>query len=341
MDFSLFYFANDSASGAGDRYRLLIEGAKFADANGLAAVWTPERHFHPFGGLYPNPAVTSAAIATVTERIQIRAGSVVAPLHNPLRIAEEWSMVDNLSGGRAGVSFASGWHTTDFALKPETYPDRREVMLENLEQVRRLWRGETIEVVDGTGGLTQVGVYPPPVRPEMPVWVTSAGGVETFRNAGRHGAGLLTHVLGQDLDSLTVKIKAYRQACDGPGHVVLMVHTYLNDDEAMAKDLVREPLSTYIRSSLQLLLGTRPGGAAAVDPSQLSEQDRDFLVGRSFDRYFQDGGLLGSVDKAARLVERFAEAGVDEVACLIDFGLPTATVLAGLALIKDLSDRSR
>ena len=104
MEFSLFYFANDSSEvDEGGRYQLLIEGARFADANGFAAVWTPERHFHPFGGLYPNPAVTGAAVAAVTSRVAIRAGSVVAPLHHPMRIAEDWSVVDNLSrrpGGR-------------------------------------------------------------------------------------------------------------------------------------------------------------------------------------------------------------------------------------------------
>ena len=87
MDFSLFYFAADAAEReAGNRYRLLLEGAKFADQHGFSAVWTPERHFHAFGGLYPNPAVTSAAVAMVTERIGIRAGSVVLPLHNPIRV---------------------------------------------------------------------------------------------------------------------------------------------------------------------------------------------------------------------------------------------------------------
>src|SRR5262245_34389807 len=83
MDFSLFYFASADVGESSDKYRLLIEGAKFADTRGFAAVWTPERHFYAFGGLYPNPSVTSAAIATVTERIQIRAGSVVLPLHDP------------------------------------------------------------------------------------------------------------------------------------------------------------------------------------------------------------------------------------------------------------------
>jgi natural product biosynthesis luciferase-like monooxygenase protein len=348
MDFSLFYFANDSEAVTKDRYRLLLDGATFADQNGLTAVWTPERHFHPFGGLYPNPAVTSAALATITERIQLRAGSVVAPLHSPLRIAEEWSVVDNLSGGRVGISFASGWHAVDFALRPESYLDRRAIMLEQIDQVRRLWRGERIEVRDGAGSATQVGIFPPPVQPELPVWVTSAGGVETFRNAGRHGAGLLTHLLGQELDDLATKIVAYREAvatrpdADGwPGHVVLMVHTYLNDDEQEAEELVRAPLSEYLGSSLQLLLGARLDGARPIDPDRLTTEDKQFLVARSFDRYFHDGGLLGSTDKAARVVQRLAHIGVDEVACLIDFGLPTDTVLDGLERLKALADRCR
>src|SRR5437667_11324855 len=97
MDFSLLYFASDEGQDVGNRYRLLLEGAKFADQHGFDAVWTPERHFHAFGGLYPNPSVTSAAVAAVTGRIKIRAGSVVLPLQNPIRVAEEWSVVDNLS----------------------------------------------------------------------------------------------------------------------------------------------------------------------------------------------------------------------------------------------------
>jgi non-ribosomal peptide synthetase component F len=76
MAFSLFYFANDEAQAGTDKYKLLLEGAKFADKHGFSAIWTPERHFHAFGGLYPNPSVVSAAIATITERIQIRAGSI-------------------------------------------------------------------------------------------------------------------------------------------------------------------------------------------------------------------------------------------------------------------------
>ncbi|MFF3500490.1 MupA/Atu3671 family FMN-dependent luciferase-like monooxygenase [Streptomyces sp. NPDC003247] len=341
MDVSLFYFANDSTEKEKDRYELLLEGARFADRNGFSAVWTPERHFHPFGGLYPNPSVTAAAVAAVTERVGIRAGSVVAPLHHPLRIAEEWSVVDNLSNGRVGLSFASGWHATDFALCPENYDDRRQILLERVEQVRALWRGEKLSVTDGVGTTRRLGVFPPPVQSELPVWVTSSGSVETFRSAGRLGAGLLTHLLGQDLDDLALKITEYRKAVseqgrDGwTGHVALMVHTYLGEDEDTVREEVRGPLSDYLRSSLGLLLGSQLDGRR-IDASKLGPEDVEFIVGRSFDRYFDGGGLLGTVEKVRGSMARFREIGVDEVACLIDFGLPTPSVLAGLTHLNRL-----
>src|SRR6266571_1241758 len=124
MDFSLFFFADSGAAGGGG-YELLLESARFADTHGFTAVWTPERHFHAFGGLYPNPAVTGAAVAAITEHVQIRAGSVVLPLHHPARVAEAWSIVDNLSHGRVGISFASGWQPNDFVLMPENFKDNK------------------------------------------------------------------------------------------------------------------------------------------------------------------------------------------------------------------------
>jgi alkanesulfonate monooxygenase SsuD/methylene tetrahydromethanopterin reductase-like flavin-dependent oxidoreductase (luciferase family) len=82
-------------------------------------------------------------VAAVTDHIEIRAGSVVLPLHNPLRVAEEWSVVDNLSHGRTAISFASGWHPDDFVLAPEQYKKRKEILLRDIDVVRRLWRGES------------------------------------------------------------------------------------------------------------------------------------------------------------------------------------------------------
>ena len=130
----------------GDKYRLLFEGARYADAHGFSAVWVPERHFHEFGGLSPNPSVLCAALARETHRIQLRAGSVVLPLHHPIRVAEEWAVVDNISGGRVGVAFASGWNPADFALAPQNFGNHRDVMFAGIEQIQDLWRGGSVTV---------------------------------------------------------------------------------------------------------------------------------------------------------------------------------------------------
>ncbi|WP_369215096.1 MupA/Atu3671 family FMN-dependent luciferase-like monooxygenase [Streptomyces flavofungini] len=346
MDFSLFYFADDSTGdGAGGRYELLLEGARFADRHGFRAVWTPERHFHAFGGLYPNPAVVGAALATATDTVEIRAGSVVSPLHHPVRIAEEWSVVDNLSGGRVGVSFASGWHPVDFALAQAPYEERKRVMLDSIGQVRALWRGESLDVVDGAGLTTSVRVFPPPVQRELPVWVTSAGDAATFRAAATARAGVLTHLLHQDITGLAARITEYRRHArethDGwDGHVVLMLHTFLADDREEARQVVREPMHHYLRSSIELITRSFREADPDFDISELDEEDIDFIVERSFDSYFDERGLFGTVSDARVMVERLRDIGVDEIACLIDFGVDNKTVLGALRQVNAVREAS-
>ncbi|WP_328545521.1 MupA/Atu3671 family FMN-dependent luciferase-like monooxygenase [Streptomyces platensis] len=346
MKFGLFYFANDSTEDAdGGRYKILLDGARFADENGFSAIWTPERHFHPFGGLYPNPAVVGAALAAATEHISIRAGSVVAPLHSPLRIAEEWSVVDNLSHGRAEVSFASGWHPVDFCLSQgSSYMSRKETMLETIDTVRTLWRGDPVDVVDGTDNPASVRMFPPPVQKELPTWITSAGETETFRMAGAARAGVLTHLLHQDVDELAEKIAAYRAAAraaheDWDGRVAVMLHTFLGDDRDHVREVVHDPLCDYLKSSFHLIVRSIADVGPDFDVDSLHDDDVDFLVERSFSTYFDERGLFGTVDQAAEMVERLRGIGVDEIACLIDFGIDGKVALDGLRQLDQLRRR--
>ena len=114
----------------------------------------------------------AAALARETNRIQIRAGSVALPLHNPIRVAEEWAVVDNLSKGRVGISFASGWHPNDFVLAPNSFHNRRELTSDGIELVRRLWRGESVSMPGVDGQSVEVKLVPMPMQPELPFWLT-------------------------------------------------------------------------------------------------------------------------------------------------------------------------
>jgi natural product biosynthesis luciferase-like monooxygenase protein len=347
IDLSLMYFSSAHAAGD-DKYRLLLDGARFADANGFAAVWTPERHFHDFGGLYPNPAVTSAALAAVTKRIALRSGSVVAALHHPARIAEEWAVVDNLSGGRVGLSFAAGWQPRDFVLAPAALDGARAALRETVASVRRLWRGEAVEFDGAQGRRHEVRTWPRPLQRELPVWLTAAGSPQTFREAGEIGAGVLTHLLGQTHDELAGKIALYRQAWrdaghSGPGHVTLMLHTFVGDDSEAVREAVRAPMTAYLKSSLGLVKGFAaawtafkkradgtPAAVSDVDIDSLAPEELEGLLAFSFERYFESSGLFGDEARALDIIDRVKGLGVDEVACLIDFGVDEATVLAHL-----------
>lgn len=347
IEFSLFYFASDDDEAAKDKYRLLIEGAKFADRHGFSAVWTPERHFHAFGGLYPNPSVTGAAIATITERIQIRAGSIVLPLHNPIRVAEEWSVVDNLSQGRVGLSFASGWHADDFVFAPENFAGRRQVMARHIDTVRRLWRGEAVPFIGGAGNEVQVKILPRPVQRELPVWVTAFGTVETFQMAGEIGANMLTHLLGQSVELVAEKIAIYRKAWrdhghKGKGHVSLMLHTFVGKDYDRVREIVRIPFCNYLKSSLDLLIGLAKGAGLEVDPKHITQQNVDALVAHAFNRYYETCGLFGTPDTCLQMIDKLEAAGIDEIACLIDFGVDIDSVMGSLdylKLVKEACDK--
>ncbi|MBS0123390.1 MupA/Atu3671 family FMN-dependent luciferase-like monooxygenase [Thetidibacter halocola] len=347
MAFSIYYWGNDDGAGR-DKYRLLLEGAKFADENGFVAVWTPERHFHAFGGPYPNPSVTGAAVAGVTKNIGVRAGSVVAPLHHPARIAEEWAVIDNLTNGRAGMAIASGWQPDDFILRPEnTPPENKAALLRDLGILRKLWRGEPVAFPRKDGTLHEVVTQPRPVSKELPVWVTTAGNPQTWREAGANGCNVLTHLLGQSIDEVGDKIRIYHDALREAGHdparftVTLMLHTFLSDTRDHAREIARKPMKDYLNAAAGLIKQyawafpafKRPEGvnnAFDLQLDALEPDELDAILDFAFERYFNDSGLFGTVEDALARAEELRRIGVTEIACLIDYGIDRETVLEGL-----------
>lgn len=330
IDFSLFFFSADGTADSQERYKLLIESARFADRNGFNAVWTPERHFQAFGGLYPNPAVLSAALAMITENVQIRAGSVVLPLHSPVRVAEDWALVDNLSRGRVAISFATGWHQHDYVIAPHAYEDRRERMFRDIQIVRRLWAGQAVELPGVNGQKTLVKTLPRPIQPELPFWVTVTS-PSTWRRAGEIGANVLTAFVGTTPEDLRGQILDYRRARLENGHdprtgiVSLMLHTYLGTDVEAIREKVRKPLKRYLKSFIDQFRPLMKDGL-----SDASSHEMQSLLDFAFERYFDDSSLLGTPEKCMAILGRLRDVGVNEAACLIDFGLNLVDTMESL-----------
>jgi len=344
MKFALMLFASSEDALAGDKYALVVESARFGDRHGFSSIWVPERHFTHFGALYPNPAVLHAALAMTTQQIRLCAGSVVTPLHNPIRIAEEWAVVDNLSRGRIGISFASGWNPDDFAFFPERYANRHEEMYKSIATVQRLWRGETLSINSGNGKSAEIRIYPTPIQKELPICLTAAGNPKTYQAAGQMGANLLTHVLDQGIEQLTEKIAIYRKARGdagfdpASGQVTLMLHTFVGTDVERVREQARRPYCEYLKSNIGLIGGVAQSRGRKIDVTKLSESHLDEFVNYLYDRFASTRGLIGTPESCLELVGQCASIGVDEIACLLDFGPDKQLILDYLPHLNRLKN---
>ncbi|XWK88454.1 MAG: MupA/Atu3671 family FMN-dependent luciferase-like monooxygenase [Phormidium sp.] len=344
IEFSLYYFGSYEAEFRTNKYNLLFEGAKFGDRHGFTAIWIPERHFHAFGGFSPNPSVIAAALARETQTIQIRSGSVVLPLHHPIRVAEEWAVVDNLSQGRVGIAFASGWHPNDFVFAPQSFGKHRELMYQEIATVQKLWQGESVEVLDGTGKQIRVKTYPQPMQPKLPIWITIVKNPNNYIKAGEIGAGILTNFLGQSIEDLAHNIALYRESLTKHGYkaeagkVTVLLHTFVGADLEQVRKLAKEPFLNYLKSSMGLLQSMFQSQGMPADFDQLTEEDRDFLLSTSYKRYVQTATLIGTPDSCRQVIEDLRSIGVDEIACFIDFGVDEKLVLENLPHLNTLKE---
>jgi phthiocerol/phenolphthiocerol synthesis type-I polyketide synthase D len=347
MDVGLMFFGDNEYSSERNRYDFLLECASYADQHGLSAIWLPERHFTKFGCLFPSPAVLHAALARETERIRLRAGSVVMPLNDPIRVAEQWAVVDNLSNGRVDVSFASGWHPNDFVLAPDKYESRYDCMYEGIQQVQRYWRGETCSAVNGKGESVDVRIYPTPIQASLPIWLTAATSPQTFIRAGELGFNVITHLFDQQVDQLAKKIALYRQARVDSGRsarggtVTVTLHAFMGETLDDVREHARMPYRNYLKSNLSLLKNLAISRGMDVEIDRLGEEQIDQMIDFMFEKFLGGRSLLGTPESCLEMARQLSEIGVDELACLVDFGPSTERILGSLPHLAALAQAMR
>ncbi len=96
-----------------ERYQAALEMAEFADKHAFTAVSGEEHHLAATGWL-PSPLILAAAVAGRTRRVRISINALIVPLYDPIRLAEDIAVLDNLAQGR--FSFVAG-----MGYRPEEY----------------------------------------------------------------------------------------------------------------------------------------------------------------------------------------------------------------------------
>jgi len=237
-------------------YADILDVCATAETLGLDAVWLSEHHFVD-DGYMPSLLPSAAAIAARTSRIAIGTGVLVAPLHDPLRLAEDAATVDLISAGRLVLGLGAGYREEEFA----GFGRPREGLGGTLDGIvatlRAAWSGDPVRYGPGTA---PVVVRPRPHRPGgPPVWLgarTPAGTRRTARAAdGLLAARVSPSKLGDQVQRLDAEAAAHGRK---PSELVVAVHCpvfawpsageawrrvepHLHYSEWKYADMVREP----------------------------------------------------------------------------------------------------
>ncbi|MFC0675367.1 putative FMN-dependent luciferase-like monooxygenase [Brachybacterium hainanense] len=253
---------------AADRYRFALEQIARADELGFASAWVAQHHFGAHEGGLPSPFVLLAAAAQRTRRIALATGVVTLPIDDPLRVAEDASVLDALSGGRVQLGVAAGGTPGSFAAFGRDPQARRELFAEHLEVLREALAGRGVRGTDSR-------IYPAAGDLGQRIWQATFS-ADGGRRAGADGDGLLLSRTqprpegspDQPLHELQLPIiEAYRAALpEGTAPRILASRTALVvDPENRARAL--ELAEPGLRELAATFLGA--GGAASATLSQL------------------------------------------------------------------------
>ncbi len=164
MQLNLRYDMNSPAWGTAHpvMYRTAIEQAAWADKLGFTQVFLAEHHGAE-DGYCPSPMVQAASIFGVTKKINVHLSALVVTLHDPLRLAEDLAVLDNISNGRLWLTAGMGYRPHEFAMFGKDQTKRLGLMNHALETMKQAWTGEPFEYQGHT-----VRVTPKPVQPGGP-----------------------------------------------------------------------------------------------------------------------------------------------------------------------------
>ena len=194
MKFAILYntdYYPDIHGSAERYYNQILEQVELEEELGFDAVWFGEHHYSGYS--FGSPPVMAMAAAGRTKRIRLGTGISLVPLNNPIRLAEEYAMVDVLSGGRLEYGIGRGFlkyshkiFGVDEAENTERYHEGTDIICKAWTSAQPFsYRGKFWELEDYT-------FFPSPLqKPHPPIYASGAITPESYQWAGQRGLSLI------------------------------------------------------------------------------------------------------------------------------------------------------
>ena len=252
--------------------------------------------------------------------MRLGTGIVVLPFHHPLRVAEDFAMLDQLSGGRVELGIGRGYQPIEFEGFGVDQTRSAEIFDESLEVIRRAWTNEKLNFEGKHYQFKDVEVRPRPLQqPHPPIWMAALSD-ETFEKAGRLGLNLLlSPVFGGSLQGAADKIKVYRESLAKHGHdpstreVGALVMTYAGETQEQAREEFAHPVMWYFQTFGQYV--APKVGQPPIKGYEWYTDLRDAVNAVEWDQLVEHGAVIcGETDYVnERLAELKEVTGIDHL----------------------------
>ena len=259
MRFSIFSVADhypEEPRTIRDLYTQLLDEIELADELGFSAFFLAEHHFHEYG-LVPSPPTLLGSAAGRTKQIGLGVAVSVLPFHHPLVAAEEYAMLDQLSGGRLVLGVGSGYLKHEFEGFYIGPWEKRARFDEALKILVEAWKGKPFSYHGLYHHVENARIAVTPLqKPHPPLWVAILQ-PEAAYHVGKQGQNimLIPYATCETKDDLKVIIDAYYRGYTEAAHagqpdIAVALHTYVSASPGGARAESEEALSRYVRSRL-------------------------------------------------------------------------------------------
>ncbi|MFT4011277.1 MAG: LLM class flavin-dependent oxidoreductase [Nocardioidaceae bacterium] len=279
-----------------------------ADRLGYDFAWIAEHHAADTYGIMPDPLTYIAYLAPLTENIRLGAGVVVLPLHNIMRLVENISLVDILTGGRLSIGVGSGYRQYEFDSYGVDFDQRRDVVGEALPLMLEMFnthqvnhQGPLLPRYRVTG---DYAIFPRPVQePHPPIWM-GVSSEESIRRAAHYGLGIATSTL-TPASELAAKATFFHDLCreteapynlnSGRHNVDLARFVYVAETDRKAKEESAEAVVRHVHSFT--------GAGTSGYLGNISKSDQEAYHAANYDDLNKDTIIHGSPDTVAERIE--------------------------------------
>ena len=341
MDLSLFFLPT-WREGYGQTltqyYEEMTECVKLVDRLGWKRALTTEHHFHYYGGAVPNPAVLLAAWARETSQIRLAPAVSLMQLRDPLKVAEDYALVDQLSNGRVDMGVAKGFVPHEFSA---FHVDSAEVparIAEGLSICQKFWRGEPFAHSGTFFTFDKLQPWPPAVNGGLPIWNAASHTRESFVNAASRGYHLMMNHYPMNAASLEEKFGWYCDSWEKSGHktsdrkAMVAFMTHLADTEEQAIEEAKAALQEHAGAYGKVLRGKQWDTDYEGDISILLQMCEN----EDWRDVFRRRTLICTPQQAAERIQKYLDLGFTEISFIARYaGLTHDQTMTTVTRISD------